>query len=100
MTKHLLHLAKNGQRYVFRYRAGREEEIVAEIVRLAEDGRTELDWLDAATLGYQVARHAAMDCCTVMISPGPVERTARGITDHSAGPDDAKDGPCTNTNCP
>ncbi len=62
MNIRTLSLAKGGQKYLFRYGSGSEDEIMDEIMRLADDTRNNLDWLDAATLGFQVAQHAAVDC--------------------------------------
>ena len=55
-------LEKKGVTYVFRYAPGREEEVVGEIIRLAEDPAAELDWLDAAQLGFQITQHALAEC--------------------------------------
>ncbi len=74
MSHKTLTLVKSGHKYVFRYSAGHENEIVDEIVRLAEDAHTHLDWLDAATLSFQVAQGAAVDSYHTMIpAPPPKE---------------------------
>ena len=62
MTTRTLSLAKRGQKFIFRYGSGAENEIMDEIFRLADDEQSSLDWLDAATLGFQVAQNAAVDC--------------------------------------
>ncbi len=67
METRTLSLAKGVHRYVFRYKPGAESRIVDEIMRLAESDDTNLDWLDAATLGFQVAQHAAADCCDALV---------------------------------
>jgi hypothetical protein len=59
MTTRTLSLARGGHRYVFRYTAGCEEAVMDRIMRLAEDADCDFDWLDAATLSFQVARFAA-----------------------------------------
>ncbi len=51
--------AKDGHTFVFRYAPGHEDEVVDEIMRLAEDEDCSLDWLDAATLSFQIAQSAA-----------------------------------------
>ena len=61
-------LAKGGCRYLFRYSSGCEEQIVNEIIRLADDSETNLTWLDAATLSFQVTQRAATECQSA-ISP-------------------------------
>jgi len=54
-----LTFAKDGHTFVFRYAPGCEDEVVDEIMQLAEDEDCTLDWLDAATLSFQIAQHAA-----------------------------------------
>lgn len=54
-----LTFAKGGHTFVFRYAPGYEDELVDEIMQLAEDEDCSLDWLDAATLSFQIAQHAA-----------------------------------------
>ena len=54
-----LTFAKDGHTFVFRYAPGYEDEVVDEIMQLAEAEDCSLDWLDAATLSFQIAQHAA-----------------------------------------
>ena len=61
-TTRTLSLVKGGHKYVFRYSAGCEDDVVDAVMALAEDGQSPVDWLDAATLSFQVTRHAACDC--------------------------------------
>ncbi len=75
-----LSLQKAGRTFVFRYAAGREDEVVEEIIRMAEDPSAEVDWLDAARLGFQITQHALAECC----------RQSRA----EAAP--AREGPCSN----
>lgn len=81
MNVRVLNLTKGRQTYVFRYSRGREDEVVNEIIRLAEDPGTDLDWVDAATLGYQITQHIAADCYRQM-DPRPVK---------------AREGPCSHS---
>jgi len=71
MSHKTLTLVKSGHKYVFRYSPGNESEIVDEIARLAENPKANLDWLDAATLSFQVAQGAAVDSYRVMIPAPP-----------------------------
>ncbi|MHC4981770.1 MAG: hypothetical protein ACYTF6_01210 [Planctomycetota bacterium] len=68
METRTLTLAKAAHKYVFRYRVGAEEEIVDEIMRLAESPACNLDWLDAALLGFEVAQQAA-NCHVTQVAP-------------------------------
>jgi len=51
-----LSLVKGNHRYVFRYPAGREADIIAAFASMASDSKTEFDWFDAAVLSYQMGR--------------------------------------------
>ncbi len=62
MATRTLIVDKAGRTYAFRYSAGSESRIVDEIMRLAGDRDSDLDWVDAAILSFRVTRHAAEDC--------------------------------------
>jgi hypothetical protein len=51
--------AKDGQHYVFRYRHDMQDEMIDHFMGLAESDEYNIDWLDAATLSFQIAQHAA-----------------------------------------
>ncbi len=51
--------AKGGQHYLFRYRNDMQDEMIDHIMGLAESGEYNVDWLDAATLSFQIAQLAA-----------------------------------------
>lgn len=59
MTVQTLILDKGERKYVFRYTAGSEGRVMDQLWRLAEDASSDLDWLDAATLTFQVLCRAA-----------------------------------------
>ena len=69
MNTKTLSLVKDGHKYLFRYAPGSENELVEEIIRMAEDDQCNLDWLDAATLSFQVARNAAAACTRTVKTP-------------------------------
>ena len=56
-----LSLVKGRHRYVFRYPAGQEAQIISVFARLAADAEQEFDWFDAAVLSYQMGRRLEMD---------------------------------------
>ena len=56
-----LSLVKGSQRYVFRYPAGREADIIQTFADMAADADQEFDWFDAAVLSYQMGRRLEMD---------------------------------------
>jgi len=56
-----LSLVKNEHRYVFRYQAGREADIISAFAGMANDAEQDFDWFDAAVLSYQMGRRLEMD---------------------------------------
>jgi hypothetical protein len=56
-----LSLVKGNHRYVFRYQAGREADIIAAFASMAADTEHDFDWFDAAVLSYQMGRRLEMD---------------------------------------
>ena len=56
-----LSLTKDKHRYVFRYQAGQESDIISSFAAMAEDGEQNFDWFDAAVLSYQMGRRLEMD---------------------------------------
>ena len=62
MSTRTLSLVKAGHKYVFSYSPGCEDDIVDAVMALAEDAQSPVDWLDAATLSFQVTQNAATDC--------------------------------------
>ena len=55
----LLQIHKGGDTYLFRYAEGCEDAVMDELIRLADDDEHALDWLDAATMSYELVRRAA-----------------------------------------
>lgn len=97
MTTRVLSLAKGDQKYIFRYTPGSEDQVVDEIMRLADDPETNLDWLDAATLGFQVAHYTALGCTEAIQTAarkGGAGSANPGANDAPADP--TTDGPCAN----
>jgi len=66
MKMRSLSLAKEGHSYLFRYAPGCENAVVDEIMAFADDPDAPFDWLDAATLSFQVARYTAESCSHAM----------------------------------
>lgn len=51
-----LSLVKGAERFLFRYQAGQEAEVIDAFASLASDQASEFDWFDAAVLSYQMGR--------------------------------------------
>ena len=51
-----LSLVKGDERFVFRYQAGHEAEVIDAFASLAADRSSVFDWFDAAVLSYQMGR--------------------------------------------
>ncbi|MFH0983630.1 MAG: hypothetical protein V2A79_19105 [Planctomycetota bacterium] len=56
-----LSLVKEAERFVFRYEAGRETEVIDSFTRMANDSTCRFDWFDAAVLSYQMGRRLEME---------------------------------------
>ncbi|MFW6132521.1 MAG: hypothetical protein ACOC8F_01395 [Planctomycetota bacterium] len=50
--------SRGGQAYVFRYAPNAENEVIDAVMDLAERRDCPLDWVDAAAVGFEVARKA------------------------------------------
>lgn len=54
-------LVKGSERFVFRYAAGREPDVIDAFAALAGDKQSKFDWFDAAVLSYQMGRRIEME---------------------------------------
>jgi len=55
-AKQQLVLNKAGEKFVFRYDRGREDELLDTLIEQARDSRTSFDWFDAAVLSFKLAQ--------------------------------------------
>ena len=51
-----LSLVKGDERFVFRYQAGQEAEVIDAFASMASEQASDFDWFDAAVLSYQMGR--------------------------------------------
>lgn len=51
-----LSLVKGDERFVFRYKAGQEPEVIDSFAGMAANDQSSFDWFDAAVLSYQMGR--------------------------------------------
>ena len=51
-----LSLVKGTERFIFRYPAGREAQVIDTFATMAADRSNQFDWFDAAVLSYQMGR--------------------------------------------
>lgn len=51
-----LSLVKGEERFVFRYQAGQEADVIDAFASMAGDNESRFDWFDAAVLSYQMGR--------------------------------------------
>ena len=49
-------LNKTGQKFIFRYEDGREDELLDALIEQARDKRTDFDWFDAAVLSFKLTQ--------------------------------------------
>ena len=55
-----LSLSKGRHRFVFWYHAGRESDLLASFLGLANDDDSVFDWFDAAVLAYQMGKQTEL----------------------------------------
>jgi hypothetical protein len=55
-TMRQLVLNKGRQKFIFRYQAGHENELLDALIEQARDKRTDFDWFDAAVLSFKLAQ--------------------------------------------
>lgn len=51
-----LSLVKGEERFIFRYQAGQEAEVIDSFASMASNPDSKFDWFDAAVLSYQMGR--------------------------------------------
>ena len=51
-----LTLNKGTEKFIFRYDAGQEDELIDAMIDQARDARTEFDWFDAAVLSFKLTQ--------------------------------------------
>lgn len=56
-----LSLVKGAHRYIFRYAAGSEPEVIGAFTGLVNDTDSDFDWFDAAVLSYQMGKQLDHD---------------------------------------
>ena len=76
-----LSLVKGPERFVFRYEAGSEEEVLDAFVTTANDRGSSFDWFDAAVLSFQLSKHLVEEADALLSPKGQQER--KGTTEQS-----------------
>ena len=49
-------LNKGGEKFIFRYESGHEDNLLDALITQAKDKRTEFDWFDAAVLSFKITQ--------------------------------------------
>ncbi|MHC4265800.1 MAG: hypothetical protein ACYSUK_07700 [Planctomycetota bacterium] len=55
-TNRQLVLNKGAQKYIFRYDAGCEDQLLDALIEEAKDNKTDFDWFDAAVLSFKLTQ--------------------------------------------
>jgi len=71
MDTRTLCLEKEGHTYLFQYASGGEDAVIEAMMRLADDREVDFDWMDAATLTFQVAQESAEEACDAIRTDEP-----------------------------
>ena len=61
-----LSLVKGDERFIFRYQAGQEPEVIDAFASLAADPNSSFEWFDAAVLSYQMGRRLEKELDTIV----------------------------------
>jgi len=61
-------LMKKDQRFVFRYQLGHEQQMLNNLVELARDTASDLDWFDVAVLSHQLGQNMGKQLDNLMKS--------------------------------
>jgi len=49
-------LNKGGERFIFRYEQGGEDDLLTALIAAVKDRRTRFDWFDAAVLSFKLTQ--------------------------------------------
>ena len=55
-AKRQLVLNKGAEKFIFRYEAGHEDDLLAALIDQAKNKRTAFDWFDAAVLSFKLTQ--------------------------------------------
>jgi len=55
-TRRQLILNKGTEKFIFRYDAGCEDELLDALIEQAKDNKTDFDWFDAAVLSFKLTQ--------------------------------------------
>ena len=63
-------LVKQGQRYVFKCAPGQEPQLLDQLIDMARDKDSDIEWFDAAMLSHQLGARMVDQLNKVNINPG------------------------------
>ena len=64
-------LNKGPERYVFRYRAGCEDQLLDALIAQARDQHTAFDWFDAAVLSFKLTQSLMTEADNILHNDAP-----------------------------
>lgn len=68
-----LMLNKGTEKFIFRYDAGQEDELIDAMIDQARDARTEFDWFDAAVLSFKLTQSLICQADELLRADGDFE---------------------------
>ncbi len=63
-------LVKQGQRYVFRCAPGQEPQLLDQLIEMARDDGSDIEWFDAAMLSHQLGARMVDQLQQIRQEPG------------------------------
>jgi hypothetical protein len=64
-------LNKGSEKYVFRYQAGAEDQLLDALIAQARDERTAFDWFDAAVLSFKLTQSLMTEADKILNKNAP-----------------------------
>lgn len=68
-----LTLNKGTEKFIFRYDAGQEDELIDAMIDQARNARTEFDWFDAAVLSFKLTQSLICQANELLRADGDFE---------------------------
>lgn len=70
-TVRQLILNKGSEKYIFRYQAGCEDQLLDALIEQARDQRTAFDWFDAAVLSFKLTQSLMNEADKILHKEAP-----------------------------
>jgi len=66
-------LNKGGEKYIFRYENGCEDDLLDVLIKQAQESRTDFDWFDAAVLSFKLTQSLVLEAERLLQTGTPLQ---------------------------